>query len=128
MKTMLMSAALVGSGGFIGAICRSGVSGVMQRSPALAAFPYGTLMVNMVGCLLIGLTVGLLESRQLDNPDIRSFVIVGILGGFTTYSAFGFETFALLRDAEFLKAASNVVIHIVAGLVLVWVGYTLSSK
>jgi CrcB protein len=128
MKTMLMSAALVGSGGFIGAICRFAVSGIMQRNPALAAFPYGTLMVNMVGCLLIGLAVGLLESRQLANPDVRSFVIAGILGGFTTYSAFGFETFALLRDAEILKAASNVLIHIVAGLFLVWIGYTLTSK
>ena len=85
-------------------------------------------MVNMVGCLLIGLVAGLVESRQLANPDIRSFVIIGILGGFTTYSAFGFETFALLRDAEFLKAASNVLIHIVAGLFLVWIGYTLTSK
>lgn len=128
MKTMLISAAMVGSGGFIGALCRFGVSGFIQRNPSLVTFPYGTLMVNMVGCLLIGLTAGFLESRQLASPDIRSFVIIGILGGFTTYSAFGFETFALLRDAEFLKAASNVLIHIVAGLFLVWIGYTLTSK
>jgi len=128
VKTMLISAAMVGSGGFIGALCRFCVNGFIQRNPSLVAFPYGTLMVNMVGCLLIGLVAGLLESRQLANPDIRSFVIIGILGGFTTYSAFGFETFALLRDAEFLKAASNVLIHIVAGLFLVWIGYTLTSK
>jgi len=123
-----MNAALVGSGGFIGAICRFGVGGIIQRNPSLAGFPYGTLVVNMVGCMLIGLTAGLLESRQFATTEIRSFVIIGILGGFTTYSAFGFETFTLLRDAEFLKAVSNVLIHIIAGLFLVWIGYTLTSK
>lgn len=123
-----MNAALVGSGGFIGAICRFVVGGIIQRNPSLAGFPYGTLVVNMVGCILIGLTAGLLETRQLATTEIRSFVIIGILGGFTTYSAFGFETFTLLRDAEFLKAVSNVLIHIVAGLFLVWIGYTLTSK
>lgn len=128
MKTVLMNAVLVGSGGFIGALCRFGVSSIIQRNPSLTAFPYGTLLVNMVGCFLIGLTIGMMESRQLVNPEIRSFVIIGILGGFTTYSAFGFETFALLRDAEFIKAVSNVMIHIVGGLVLVWIGYALTSK
>jgi CrcB protein len=125
---MLLNASLVGAGGFIGAIFRYGLSGLLQRSAALGAFPYGTLAVNMLGCLLIGITVGIIDSRQMINPEFRSFVLVGVLGGFTTYSTFGLETFALLRDAEFMRATANVAIHIVLGLVLVWIGYSLASK
>jgi CrcB protein len=128
LKVALVNAALVGAGGFIGAIFRYGLSGVVQRSASLAAFPYGTLVVNMLGCLLIGITVGAIDSRQLVHPELRSFVLVGLLGGFTTYSTFGLETFALLRDADFLRAAGNVLIHVVLGLALVWIGYSLASK
>ena len=125
---MLINASLVGAGGFVGAIFRYGLSGFVQRSAALGAFPYGTLVVNMLGCLLIGITVGFIESRQLINPELRSFILVGVLGGFTTYSTFGLETFALLRDADFLRATANVAIHVVLGLALVWIGYSLASK
>lgn len=128
MKVVLANAAVVGAGGFIGAICRSLLSGFVQRNTVLATFPYGTLAVNMLGCLLIGITVGAIDSRQMLNPELRSFVLVGVLGGFTTYSTFGLETFALLRDADFLRAAGNVAIHIVLGLALVWIGYSLASK
>ena len=65
MKTALINAALVGTGGFIGAIARYGISGLVQRSAALSSFPYGTLAVNMLGCLLIGIAVGLVDSRQV---------------------------------------------------------------
>lgn len=125
---MLINASLVGAGGFIGAIFRYLLGGFVQRSAALGAFPYGTLVVNMIGCLLVGIAVGIIDSRQIVNPEFRSFVLVGVLGGFTTYSTFGVETFALLRDADFLRAAANVAIHIVLGLVLVWIGYSLASK
>ncbi len=125
---MLVNASLVGAGGFVGAIFRYGLSGFIQRSAAITAFPYGTLVVNMLGCLLIGITVGLIDTRQMIHPELRSFVLVGLLGGFTTYSTFGLETFALLRDAEFLRAVGNVAIHIVLGLSLVWIGYSLASK
>lgn len=128
MKIVLVNAAVVGAGGFVGAICRSLLSGFVQRSATFAAFPYGTLAVNMLGCLLIGITVGAIDSRQLINPELRSFVLVGVLGGFTTYSTFGLETFALLRDADFLRAAGNVAIHVVLGLALVWIGYLLASR
>lgn len=128
VKSILINAALVGTGGFIGAIFRFGVNVFFQRFSALNEFPYGTLAVNMLGCFFIGLTVGAIETRHLVNPEIRSFIIIGLLGGFTTYSAFGLETFILLRDAELLKVVSNVAIHIIAGLFLVWVGYSLTSK
>jgi CrcB protein len=128
LKAALINAALVGSGGFIGAMFRYGMSGLVQRSIPLAAFPYGTLAVNMVGCLLIGIAVGLVDSRQLFGPEARLFVLIGVLGGFTTYSTFGYETFALLRDGDFLRALANVGVHVVLGLALVWAGYAIAAR
>lgn len=128
MKAALINAALVGSGGFIGAVFRYGLSGFVQRNAALAAFPYGTLAVNLIGCLLIGIVMGLVDSRQLFGPDFRLFILIGVLGGFTTYSTFGYETFALLRDADYFRALSNVAAHVVLGLVLLWIGYVLASR
>jgi CrcB protein len=128
LKAALINAALVGSGGFIGAIFRYGLSGYVQRNAALSAFPYGTLVVNLCGCLLIGIAVGLVDSRQMFGPEFRLFVLIGLLGGFTTYSTFGYETFALLRDADFLRAIANVTVHVVLGLVLVWAGYAITTR
>jgi CrcB protein len=123
-----MNAAFVGAGGFIGAVCRYSMSGVVQRLFAASTFPYGTLAVNMLGCLLVGLLIGLVESRQLFGPDFRRFVIIGILGGFTTYSTFAFESFALLRDTEYLRAFASFGIHVFLGLALVWLGYGLMAR
>jgi CrcB protein len=128
LKAALLNSMLVGAGGFIGAICRYGVSGFVQRHAGLSAFPYGTLTVNLAGCFLIGIAVGLVDVRQMFGPEFRLFVLIGILGGFTTYSTFGYETFALLRDADFLRAFGNVIIHVVTGLVFVWLGYVLTSR
>ncbi len=128
MKAALINAALVGTGGFIGAIARYGLSGLVQRSAALSSFPYGTLAVNMLGCLLIGVAVGLVDSRQMFGPDFRLFALIGLLGGFTTWSTFGYETFALLRDADYLRAMLNVAAHVVLGLALVWAGYVLAAR
>ena len=128
MKAALLNAALVGTGGFIGAIARYGISGLVQRSAALSSFPHGTLAVNMLGCLLIGIAVGLVDSRQVFGPDFKLFAVVGLLGGFTTWSTFGYETLTLLRDAEYLRATANVAIHVMLGLVLVWAGYALASR
>jgi len=128
LKAALINAALVGSGGFVGAICRYGLSGLVQRNAVLSVFPYGTLAVNLLGCLLIGFAVGLIDSRQMFGPEFRLFVLIGLLGGFTTYSTFGYETFALLRDADYLRAVANVSIHVILGLALVWLGYALTSR
>jgi CrcB protein len=128
LKAALFNAVLVGSGGFIGAMFRYGLSGLVQRNVPLSAFPYGTLAVNMLGCLLIGVGVGLVDARQLFGPDIRLFMLIGVLGGFTTYSTFGYETFALLRDGDFLRALANVGIHVVLGLALVWAGYAMTAR
>ena len=128
MKAVLISAAMVGVGGFVGAILRFGLSGYIHRNATTLTFPLGTLAVNMLGCLMIGVAVGLLDGRHVISPELRSFVLVGLLGGFTTYSTFGLETFALAKDGDYLRAFANVAIHVVLGLTLVWGGYTLTAR
>ena len=128
MKTLLLNALLVGAGGFVGAIARYGLSGFVHRQLPLSNFPYGTLAVNLLGCLVIGLVLGLVESRQMFGPEFRTFALIGILGAFTTFSTFGYETFAMLRDGEHLRALLNVGLQVLLGLALVWLGYTTSSR
>jgi len=113
----------VGSGGFIGSLARFTVGGLVHRQLPLAIFPYGTLLVNLFGCLLIGVLAGFAESRQVFGPQFRQFALIGVLGGFTTFSSFGYETVAMLRDADYLRAGANVGISVVGGLALVWLGY-----
>ena len=115
----------VGLGGFLGSVGRFVISGFFNRlSPALA-FPIGTLAVNILGCFLIGLIHGLAESRNMLGTDTRIFLFIGVLGGFTTYSTFGFESLVLLKDGAMLKASANIIIHVFLGLAAVWLGDTL---
>lgn len=113
---------LVGVGGFIGSILRYWLSGVAQRSVE-GGFPVGTLAVNVVGCLAVGAFWGLVEYRQWFDPELRVFVTVGILGGFTTFSAFGYETFALLHDREYVAAVENIAANVVVGIAAVILGW-----
>lgn len=123
MKSVL----LVGAGGFVGSAGRYLVAGWVHRFLGTPWVPYGTLVVNTLGCLLIGFLVGLTEFRQVFAPDTRIFVFIGILGGFTTFSTFGLETFALARDGEFVRAGANVLLQVVLGLACVWAGYSISK-
>jgi CrcB protein len=91
-------------------------------------FPLGTVVVNLLGCLLIGLLSGLIASRRINMPFYwREFVFVGLLGGFTTFSTFGLDTFVLARTHLGEYAALNVVVQLVGGLAAVWLGYRLSN-
>jgi CrcB protein len=114
-----------GFGGFIGAILRYVIAGWVQRWTKSVTFPHGTLAVNLIGCFIIGSLSQLLESRGDFNIETRSFIFIGLLGAFTTFSTFGNETFNLLREGDTLFAWSNVAIHIVLGLGMVWLGRTL---
>ena len=102
-------------------------AGSCTATPRWPGFPFGTLAVNLLGCLLIGLGAGLADARQAFTPEARLFVFVGLLGGFTTFSSFGYETIALLRDHELLRAGLNVGLNVFAGLALVWLGYALTT-
>jgi CrcB protein len=104
---------LIGAGGFLGSIGRYALSGVVQHLMRSETFPYGTLVVNVLGCFLVGILVHLAESRAAFSADTRAFLIVGILGGFTTFSAFGSETMNLIRDGERWLASANIVASIV---------------
>ncbi len=128
LKTALINAVVIGSGGFLGALARYGLSGLVHRQMPLATFPYGTLVVNLVGCLGIGVIAGLAESRQLFGPEFRAFVLIGILGAFTTFSTFGYETFAMIRDDEYLRAITNVAMHVLLSLALLWLGYVVTTS
>ncbi len=112
---------------FSGALARYGLSGLVHRQVPLTTFPYGTLVVNLMGCFAIGVVTGLAESRQLFGPELRTFALIGILGGFTTFSTFGSETFAMIRGEEYLGAAANVGVHVIVSLALVWLGYTIAT-
>ncbi len=118
MKTIL----LVGAGGFIGSVLRYWFSTWVFRIFDRPWFPAGTLAVNLLGCLLIGLLAGLAEQRRVFDPQIRLFVFVGILGGFTTFSAFAYETATLLRDEGLVGAWLNVGLQAFLGIAAVWLG------
>ncbi|WP_447963168.1 fluoride efflux transporter CrcB [Nitrospira sp. Ecomares 2.1] len=115
----------IGLGGFLGSIGRFVVAGFFNRLIPTLAFPIGTLAVNILGCFLIGLLHGVAESRNILGTDTRIFLFIGVLGGFTTYSTFGFESLALLKDGAMLKASANIIIHVFVGLAAVWLGDTL---
>lgn len=117
---------LVGAGGFLGSVFRYALSGAVQRWFPLSTFPYGTLAVNLAGCFVIGFLAGLARSRQLFGPEARLFLFLGVLGGFTTFSTFGYETYAMARDADFLRAGANASAHLLVGLFAVWLGSALS--
>ena len=103
----MQSVLLVGLGGFLGSIGRYGLSGLVHRLLG-QAFPYGTLAVNALGCFAIGSVLYLAEERAVLSAEVRLFVAVGVLGGFTTFSAFGYETLEQLRAHELLLAGLNI--------------------
>jgi CrcB protein len=117
---------LIGFGGFLGSLLRYVFSGYVQRILQSAEFPYGTIAVNIAGCLMIGFLSQLVESRGAFASEIRAFLFIGFLGGFTTFSTFGNETMNLFRDRENMLALANVVVQVLCGLGAVWLGRTLA--
>jgi fluoride exporter len=116
----------IGLGGAIGSVLRYAAAHWLYRSIG-DGFPYGTLAVNVVGCFFIGLLMALLEDRFLVQPNLRLFVTVGILGGFTTFSTFSFETIALVRSGDMFLAATNVVLSVLLCLSGTWSGVLLGK-
>jgi fluoride exporter len=123
---MLIRALLVGLGGAIGSAARYLLSGAVHRLLEGALFPIGTLAVNVAGCLLIGFLGGLAETRGMLGGEVRLFLMIGCLGGFTTFSSFGYETLQLARGGQALMAMMNVGLQLGLGLLAVWGGEVLS--
>ena len=117
---------LVGMGGFLGALLRYWIGGAVQNWSRSVQFPYGTLAVNLIGCLTIGLLSYLADTRGVLSTEARSFLMIGLLGAFTTFSTFSNETINLLRDGENVLSLLNIGAHTLFGLAAVWLGRSLA--
>jgi fluoride exporter len=117
---------LIGLAGLVGTLSRYWLSGAFSSRYG-ETFPLGTLVVNLVGCFLVGLLYYLLQERFPVNETVRTIILIGLLGGFTTFSSFGLQTFKLLQDGQFGLAALNVTVANLIGLFLVWAGYTFAK-
>lgn len=113
---------LVGIGGFAGSVLRYWFSTAVQAVFARGPFPAGTLFVNVVGCLLIGFLSQFAESREAFSAETRSLILIGLMGGFTTFSTFSNESLDLLRAGQSAVAVANLGMHILLGLGAVWLG------
>ncbi|GAB6197604.1 fluoride efflux transporter CrcB [Lysobacter xanthus] len=118
---------LVGAGGCLGAIARHLLGGVLAAAPGAHRFPLGTLVVNVLGCALIGVFAALAERMPGLEGPARLFLVTGLLGGFTTFSAFGLETTLLLRRGDAVLAGSYVAASVALGLAAVWLGMRLAT-
>jgi CrcB protein len=112
----------IGLGGFFGSIARYGLTSLVQtKSESL--FPYGTMLVNIIGCFIIGLLMTLFQERIVVSQNIRLFLIIGILGGFTTFSSFSYDTFAMMKSGNFLDAGLNASVSLFGCLIATWAGF-----
>jgi len=118
---------MVGLGGAMGAVCRFLVYEGYVNAVKTPSLPLGTITVNVLGCFVIGLLGGIADTRQILPPEIRLLVFTGFLGGFTTFSTFGFELFLYLRNGQTGLAVLNGLIQLSAGLMFVWMGFWLSK-
>ncbi len=121
----ITQALIVATGGGIGSLLRYAVAGAVLHHTTDWRFPMGTFVVNIIGCLVIGVLGGLVVKHHLFSNEVRLFLFTGLVGGFTTFSAFGLETFYLLRRDELLIAGGYVVASVLLGLLLVWVGFSM---
>jgi len=117
----------IAGGGDLGAIFRFGLSNSVHRLLG-RDFPYGTLVVNTVGSLLMGLCFVLLVERMAVSAEWRSAILVGLLGAFTTFSTFSFETLALFNAGAPIKALVNIMMSVMLCLLATWLGMTLGRQ
>ena len=114
-------------GGAIGSVLRYAVQGWF-RDAFGARFPWGTFVVNISGCLVIGLLAGYFAGPRLVREEYRIGLMIGVLGGYTTFSSFGLETFSLASDGQLRLALVNMVMSCVVGFVAVWIGYRMAER
>ena len=120
-------AVAVGAGGAVGSVLRYALSSVVVRAMG-SAFPYGTVLVNVIGSFVIGLLYVWLMERVGARPELRAFLIVGVLGGFTTFSSFSLETVTLLMQESYTKAVANVVVSVLLCIACTWLGILLARQ
>lgn len=113
--------------GAVGTLTRYGLQGLIQIR-AGGAFPYGTLLINLTGCFLLGLIGQFTLNRMFISPDWRVAITVGFFGGYTTFSSFGWETAKMLEDGEWLRATTYVAASVFVGLFLSVAGIRLANR
>lgn len=118
---------LVVLGGALGTGLRYSFSSLIYSIIKQPSFPYANLVINVSGSFLIGLFAELFETRFLISPDMRAALLTGVLGGYTTFSSFSFETLSLMREGEMGLAALNVSASVALGLAAVWAGMRLAQ-
>ena len=118
---------LIGVGGFLGAITRYALSNYVQTWSKITEFPIGTLVVNLLGCLLIGALAQLAETSDIFTPETSSLVFLGFLGAFTTFSTFNSDNFNLFQAGESLFFYLNIGASIFLGLVAIWAGRNITA-
>jgi fluoride exporter len=124
---MLIKLALIAVGGGFGAVARFGLS--LWANRMWPNFPSGTLAVNLLGCLLIGLAMPFFAGHEPRfREEWRLALVIGFLGAFTTFSTFAYETFVEGDSAQFGKALANIAVSVLGGLTLVWIGYRLADR
>ncbi len=119
----------IGLGSALGGMARYGCSDVVARVMGYT-FPWGTLLVNVTGSLIIGFfaTIAGPDGRMFVGETAKQFVMIGVLGGYTTFSAFSLQTLALVQDGEWLHAGANVAASVVLCLAAVWIGHLLAAN
>ncbi len=118
---------LIAVGGAFGSVLRYSLQGWVQRFSG-GTFPLGTLVVNVTACFFIGLLGGLFAGPQLIREEYRIGLTVGVLGGYSTFSTFGLETFNLANDSEYGLAVLNMLVSCAAGFAAVWLGYRIAER
>jgi CrcB protein len=111
----------VGVGGFVGAVLRYLISGLVYETWGVA-FPYGTLVVNVVGAFILGFIVSITNEHLFISPDLKIVLTVGVLGAFTTFSTFCYESMSLIQTGNTLRATLNIFISVLLGLIFVFIG------
>ena len=119
----------VAVGGALGSVARHGLNKLVLHQWPLLRFPAATLTVNVLGCAIVGVLAGLIASGRLPmRPHLREFVFVGILGGFTTFSAFGLDTITLIRAGDSRQAIASILLQVTGGLSAAYAGFAIAHK
>ncbi|HWR94828.1 MAG TPA: fluoride efflux transporter CrcB [Flavobacterium sp.] len=118
---MLRTILIIAIGGAIGSVFRY-LTYIFIQKYYNSVFPLATFLVNIIGCLLIGIFVGLIEKYELANSNIKWFLITGLCGGFTTFSAFGLENFSMFQNHQYGIAFLYIGLSVILGLLAVWLG------
>ena len=116
---------VVSAGAAVGGVLRYGISSFIQKHISVI-FPYGTLVVNIVGSFILGFIMFYLNEKELIGNELRLFLTIGFCGGFTTFSTFSYETLSLFLETEYLLAIYNVLLNVVLCLIGIYIAYLLS--